>query len=60
MLVVHEHSGKYMPRSGLQWDEVHDGVKRYLWECCGEGGDGEPMPQHFTTTGLEVSLFRVG
>ena len=54
VLVKEQRSGKWIPRSGLQWAEVNEAVRAYLWMKSDEYSEGETMPILWTTTGFQV------
>ena len=55
VLVKDHRSGKWMPRSGLQWQDVHDAARAYLYKQSEDYTEGKTMPKSWTTTGLLVT-----
>ncbi len=54
VLVKEQRSGRWMPRSGLQWAEVNEAVRAYLWMNSDEYIEGRTIHASWTTTGFQV------
>ena len=57
VLKIDQRSKRWVPRSGLQWSDVHNAVQAFVWNDA-EVVEGD-MPDNFTTTGLSVGVYHL-